>query len=145
MIDPPRILIIDDDTLQLELLQRVLSRDGFDVAVGASMNDIQHLAKKFKPHVVLMDVNIPGASGGSGLPMARAAAPLGTRFYLFSACDESKLRMLAREHRADGWLSKSLPVAEVSRKLKEIHSARRDRRAGGEDSWRKTRRAPRRP
>jgi DNA-binding response OmpR family regulator len=118
--DAPRILVIDDDTLQLELLQRVLSRDGFAVAVGASMNDIQQLAKDFKPHVVLMDVNIPGAAGGSGLPMARAAAPLGTRFYLFSACDESKLKTLAREHRADGWLSKSLPIAEVSRKLKEI-------------------------
>jgi DNA-binding response OmpR family regulator len=118
--DAPRILVIDDDALQLELLQRVLARDGFDVAVGASMNDIQQLARDFKPHVVLMDVNIPGASGGSGLPMARAVAPSGTRFYLFSACDESKLRLLAREHRADGWLSKSLPVAEVSRKLKEI-------------------------
>jgi DNA-binding response OmpR family regulator len=118
--DPARILVIDDDTLQLELLQRVLARDGFSVAVGASMNDIQQLARDFKPHVVLMDVNIPGAAGGTGIPMARATAPTGTRFYLFSACDESKLRALARDLRADGWLSKSLPVAEVSRKLKEI-------------------------
>ncbi|HEY1690883.1 MAG TPA: response regulator [Polyangiaceae bacterium] len=120
MKDPARILVIDDDTLQLELLQRVLARDGFSVAVGASMNDIQQLARDFKPHVVLMDVNIPGAAGGTGIPMARATAPTGTRFYLFSACDESKLRALARDLRADGWLSKSLPVAEVSRKLKEI-------------------------
>ena len=145
MTESPRILVIDDDTLQLELLQRVLSRDGFDVAVGASMNDIQHLARKFRPHVVLMDVNIPGASGGSGLPMARAAAPLGTRFYLFSACDESKLRLLAREHRADGWLSKSLPVAEVSRKLKEITTRALNGVPGAKDSWRKTRRTPRQP
>jgi DNA-binding response OmpR family regulator len=115
-----RILVIDDDQLQLELLQRVLVRDGFTVAVGASINDIARLAKDFRPHVVLMDVNIPGASGGTGLPMARDAAPVWTRFYLFSACDESRLRQLAREHRADGWLSKSLPVAEVSRKLREI-------------------------
>ena len=49
--------------------------------------------------------------------MARAAAPRGTRFFLFSACDESKLRALARELKADGWISKSTPVAEVSRKL----------------------------
>jgi DNA-binding response OmpR family regulator len=118
--EPARILVIDDDTLQLELLQRVLARDGFSVAVGASMNDIQQLARDFKPHVVLMDVNIPGAAGGTGIPMARATAPMGTRFYLFSACDESKLRALARGLRADGWLSKSLPVAEVSRRLKEI-------------------------
>jgi two-component system OmpR family response regulator len=120
LTEPLRILVIDDDTLQLELLQRVLSRDGFTVKVGASMNDIQQLARDFRPDVVLMDVNIPGASGGAGIPMARAAAPKGTRFYLFSACDESRLRALARDHRADGWLSKSLPVAEVSRKLKEI-------------------------
>jgi DNA-binding response OmpR family regulator len=115
-----RILVIDDNTLQLELLQRVLSRDGFAVAVGASMNDIKDLAKAFRPHVVLMDVNIPGAADGAGLPMARSAAPPGTRFYLFSACDESRLSALAREHRADGWLSKRMPVAEVSRKLREL-------------------------
>jgi DNA-binding response OmpR family regulator len=120
MSEPPRILVIDDDVLQLELLQRVLARDGFTVAVGASMNDIKQLSKDFKPNVVLMDVNIPGASGGTGLPMARAAAPRGTKLYLFSACDESKLRALARELGADGYLSKSLPVAEVSRKLKEL-------------------------
>jgi DNA-binding response OmpR family regulator len=118
--EPPRILVIDDDALQLELLERVLSRDGFQVAVGASLNDIAQLAKDFRPHVVLMDVNIPGASGGKGVPLARATAPIYTRFYLFSACDESKLRQLAREHKADGYLSKSLPVAEVSRKLREL-------------------------
>jgi DNA-binding response OmpR family regulator len=118
--EPRRVLVIDDDTLQLELLQRVLSRDGFAVAVGASMNDIQSLSKAFRPHLVLMDVNIPGAAGGTGVPMARAAAPPGTRFFLFSACDESRLRALAREHGADGWLSKSLPVAEVSRRLKTL-------------------------
>ncbi len=118
--DAPRVLVVDDDSLQLELLQRVLSRDGFAVAVGASMNDIAPLAKDFRPHVVLMDVNIPGAAGGTGLTMARAAAPVTTRFYLFSACDESKLRALARDLKADGWLSKSMPVAEVSRRLREI-------------------------
>jgi DNA-binding response OmpR family regulator len=118
--DRPRILVIDDDTLQLELLQRVLARDGFEVAVGATINDIPPLAKEFRPDLVLMDVNIPGAAGGKGLTMARESAPGRTRFYLFSACDESRLRLLARELKADGWLSKSLPVAEVSRKLREL-------------------------
>jgi DNA-binding response OmpR family regulator len=119
------VLVIDDDTLQLELLQRVLTRDGFDVAVGATINDIERLAGPFKPDLVLVDVNIPGASGGTGLSMARASAPRGTRFFLLSACDESKLRMLARDLRADGWLSKSTPVADLSRRLRaEVERAR---------------------
>lgn len=113
-----RILVIDDDTLQLELLQRVLTRDGFEVAVGATINDIERLASSFKPQIVLVDVNIPGASNGKGLSMARAAAPRGTRFFLLSASDESKLRVLARELGADGWLSKSVPIAEISKKLR---------------------------
>lgn len=113
-----RILVIDDDTLQLELLQRVLVRDGFEVAVGATIDVIARLAATFKPQIVLVDVNIPGASGGKGLSMARAAAPQGTRFFLLSASDESKLRVLARELGADGWLSKSTPISEISKKLR---------------------------
>jgi two-component system, OmpR family, response regulator len=115
-----RILVIDDDTRQLELLERVLSRDGFTVAVGASTNDIQRLTRDFQPDVVLMDVNLPGATGGSGVPLARAVAGPRTRFCLLSSCDESRLRALARDHQADGWLSKSLPIGEMSRKLKAI-------------------------
>ncbi len=116
----PRVLVIDDDTLQLELLQRVLGRDGFEVAVGATINDIRALAASFRPEVVLVDVNIPGASGGTGLSMAREVAPPGTRFYLFSSADDSKLRALSRDLKADGWLSKSMPVAELSKKLGDL-------------------------
>ena len=118
--EPPRVLVIDDDPLQLELLQRVLGRDGFTVAVSASVDDIPRIARDFEPDVVLMDVHISGARDGAGLSAARAAASSGTRFYFFSACDESELRGLARALHADGWLSKSLPIAEVSRRLKEI-------------------------
>lgn len=114
----PRILVIDDDTLQLELMQRVLTRDGFEVAVGATINVIEQLVASFKPQIVLVDVNIPGATGGKGLAMARAAAPRDTRFFLLSASDESKLRVLARDLGADGWLSKSTSIADISKKLR---------------------------
>jgi two-component system OmpR family response regulator len=119
-MDRPRVLVVDDDPLQLELMQRALAHDGFTVAVGSSLDDVRHLAKDFAPDVVLMDVHIAGAPDGSGLPVARAVAPAGTRVYFFSACDESELRALARDLKADGWLSKSLPVADVSRRLKEM-------------------------
>ena len=56
--------------------------------------------------------------------LAREVAPRGTRFYLFSSCDDSKLRALARELKADGWLSKSTPVAEVSKKLRDLATAK---------------------
>jgi DNA-binding response OmpR family regulator len=118
----PRVLVIDDNSLQLELLQRVLTRDGFEVALCGTIPEVEPVTRQFRPDIVLLDVNIPGAAGAGALPLARAAAPAGTRFYLFSACDESRLRLLARDLKADGWLSKSLPVAEVSRKLKDASS-----------------------
>ena len=117
-----RVLIVDDSRTYAAGIKRILEGAPDFEVVGFAEDGVQGLAKvhELQPHVVLMDVNIPGASGGKGVPLARATAPIYTRFYLFSACDESKLRQLAREHKADGYLSKSLPVAEVSRKLREL-------------------------
>jgi two-component system, OmpR family, response regulator len=112
-----RVLVVDDDQDQLALAERSLSAYGFDVRTHRSSLGVSNLVRSCTPDLVLLDVNIPALSGDKVLSLARAQAPLGTKFILYSASDEARLRSLARASGADGYLSKSVQGAELIQKL----------------------------
>jgi DNA-binding NarL/FixJ family response regulator len=112
--------VVDDDALQLELIGRALSRDGFEVTCRASPSTISEDVRRLAPDFVLLDVNMPGGPGGLALELGRKAAPPGVRFLLFSASDESTLRALAAKLNADGYMSKSWPVTDIGRRLRNM-------------------------
>ena len=114
-----RVLVVDDDPLQVELVQRGLSRDGFDVHGVTTVREMALEAKRFAPNILLIDVNMPDASGERTIAMAREAAP-GARVVLYSAWEESKLRVLAAQLGADGFISKSDSVVTFGRKLRDL-------------------------
>ena len=76
-------------------------------------------ATKFAPDVILIDVNMPDASGEQTIVVARAVAP-DARLVLYSAWEESKLRVLALQVGADGFISKSESVLAIGRRLHEL-------------------------
>lgn len=115
---PLRVLIVDDDAVQLEMIQRSLRLEGFDVTVTRAALGVSNLVRSFLPDAVLLDVNIPALTGDRLLTVARRHAPPATRFFLYSACDESKLRALAKETGADGWMSKSTGSTEVAARIR---------------------------
>jgi two-component system, OmpR family, response regulator len=115
-----RVLIVDDDQLQLELMERSLRLEGMQVATSSSVFGVSNIMRSFVPDVMLIDVHIPALSGDQLLSLARRNAPEGTKFVLYSSCDEWRLRALARETNADGWISKSADGPMVARKLREV-------------------------
>jgi len=118
-LPPDRLLIIDDDPMQLELVQRGLARDGFDVRGVTTVAELAIVAAEFAPAIVLIDVNLPDASGARAIEVAREAAP-GAHVVLYSAWEESRLRVLAADLGADGYLSKSESVVAIGRRLREL-------------------------
>lgn len=123
-----RVLIVDDDPMQLDMVSRRLRLEGFEVAVTASSFGASNLIRSFSPRVVLLDVNIPALAGDKLLALARRVAPRTTQFVLYSACDESQLRELARLARADDWISKSTDLAVVADRLRKLCSGPRANR-----------------
>ncbi|MCE9669208.1 response regulator [Myxococcus stipitatus] len=117
-----RVLVVDDDQEQLTLAERSLSSFGFDVRTHRSSLGVSNLVRTTTPDLVLLDVNIPALTGDRVLTLARAQAPAGTRFILFSASDESQLRALALASGADGYITKSTQGEELAKKLHAIHA-----------------------
>ena len=118
-MSPGRVLVVDDDPMQLELVERGLSRDGFEVRGITTVNELASQARLFLPDVVLLDVNMPDASGERTIAIARDAAPT-ARLVLYSAWEESKLRILALQLGADGFISKSESVVAIGRRLQDL-------------------------
>lgn len=116
-----RVLIVDDDPDQLALTERSLSSYNFEVRTHRSSLGVSNLVRTTAPDIVLLDVNIPALSGDKVLALARQQAPEHTRFVLYSASDEAKLRALALAAGADSYLSKSTQGADLARKLEKLH------------------------
>jgi two-component system, OmpR family, response regulator len=116
-----RVLVVDDDVDQLMLLERTLHAYGFEVRTHRSSLGVSNLVRNVLPDLVLLDVNIPALSGDKVLVLARNQAPPSTRFILYSASDESKLRALALASDADGYISKSVQGEALARKLISIY------------------------
>jgi DNA-binding response OmpR family regulator len=116
-----RVLVVDDDQDQLSLVERTLSAFGFEVRTHRSSLGVSNLVRTSAPDLVLLDVNIPALSGDKVLALARAQAPANTKFILYSASDESKLRALARTCGADGYISKSVSGEALAQKLQTLH------------------------
>ena len=59
-----RVLVVEDEEELVQLLQRALSEEaGYEVRTAGSMFEAGVEAGLFKPHVILIDLAIPGVSG----------------------------------------------------------------------------------
>ena len=69
-----RILVVDDNELNLELTREVLELGGFEVAAEDNGAAGVERAKRMQPDLVLMDMRMPGMSGVQALHALRAEA-----------------------------------------------------------------------
>jgi two-component system OmpR family response regulator len=114
-----RILCVDDDPLQLELVERALSRDGFEFRGASSIEELPTAIRDFVPQLVLLDVNMPDTPPENVIAFVRDAAS-GARIVLYSAWEASKLRALATRLGADAFISKSESVFSISGRLRDL-------------------------
>ncbi|GAB4337213.1 MAG: hypothetical protein Kow0099_10500 [Candidatus Abyssubacteria bacterium] len=61
--DTGRILVVDDDVLNADLLQAKLTRHGYDVITVNSAREALSAVLEFRPQLVLLDVVLPEMTG----------------------------------------------------------------------------------
>ena len=59
----PRILVVEDNAVNLELVVALLEQEGCEVLVAETADAALHLARAAHPDLVLMDVRLPGMTG----------------------------------------------------------------------------------
>src|SRR6266850_1986977 len=70
-----RILVVDDEELNRDLLQRILDRAGYQVTTAVDGQDALALLRQETFHVVLTDLKMPGMTGVEVIRELKTLAP----------------------------------------------------------------------
>ena len=124
----PKIVVIDDSEIVLEVTRGALESAGYDVVTHDRPAGCVALILHEKPELVLMDVNMPGLGGDTIVSVLAKAAPTSdTIVLLHSSLSAEVLRSKATIAGAHGFLQKSGDlfglVREVNRWLKRVNSS----------------------
>jgi DNA-binding NarL/FixJ family response regulator len=105
--DPVRTYLCDDAAGLRALVRFVLEEDpGIRVIGEAGDGDtaVREIAE-LQPHVVLLDLSMPGMDGLEALPQIKAAAP-DVCVIVFSGFTFERMAAIARTHGADHYVQK---------------------------------------
>jgi len=69
-----RIVVADDEALNLELARDVLEMDGHEVFTASNGAEAVALVERVRPDLVLLDIRMPGLDGPAALARIRASA-----------------------------------------------------------------------
>ena len=115
MTPAQRVLVVDDNALNIELVMFVLSDDGFTVACATDAADALQQIPVFRPELILMDIQMPGVDGME-LTHRLKADPATRHIVIVAftayAMKGDEARLLAGG--CDGYLSKPIDVASFA-------------------------------
>lgn len=69
----PKILLVEDNELNLDMLSRRLKRKGFDVVIAKDGGQGVDMAHSERPDLILMDMNLPVKDGRAATQDIKAA------------------------------------------------------------------------
>lgn len=58
-----KVLVIDDDPIQLEIVKNLLTESGFEVIEASSGESVENIIVRHKPGLVLTDIIMPNRDG----------------------------------------------------------------------------------
>lgn len=109
-MDQPRgrILVVDDSPTALKMARLSLESAGFEVITKKEAVLVSSTILREKPHIVLLDVNMPVIQGDKLVEIIRShPACADTVLLLYSQKTAEELGPLARRCGADGFVQKS--------------------------------------
>src|SRR3954469_23844155 len=106
---PARILIVDDEPRDRQLMEIMLSPEGHRLETAGSGQEALAMVQERPPDLILLDVLMPGTDGYQVAAELKAnAASRNIPVILFTALDDRQARLQGLESGAEDFLSKPL-------------------------------------
>jgi len=115
----PRIIVVEDEVAQRQLLVQYLLRQGMRVIGVADGPALRREIQRDVPSLVLLDVGLPGEDGFSLIRYLREACP-GSGVIMVSVSNDPIDRVAGLESGADDFVSKPFEPRELLARVKSV-------------------------
>ena len=124
----PSVLVVDDIEANLELMEAVFQREGYNVRMALGADPALEICNNYSIDIAILDVMMPGING---FELCKKLKSQTTKYFfpviLLTALNDKKSRITGLECGADDFISKPFDVLELLTKvrsllkLKELH------------------------
>ncbi len=113
-----RLLVVDDDPQIQRMLRSQLAARDYEVKVVGSGDEALLAAGEFEPHLVLLDITMPGMDGLEVCRQLRewSSVPV----ILITAADAPQTKMAALDLGADDFLTKPFHMGELLARVRAV-------------------------
>ncbi len=110
-MNSPSILVVDDEPQIRRVLRTTLSFRGYEISEAATGEEALELAKKVKPDLILLDVNLPGISGIETCKEIRRWSE--TPIIMLTVRSAERDKVVALDAGADDYVTKPFGIEEL--------------------------------
>jgi CheY-like chemotaxis protein len=116
-----RILLVEDNEMNRDMLSRRLSRRGFDVLIAENGKAGVELAASERPDLILMDMSLPVMDGWEATRRIKAN-PVTSRIPVIALTAHAMAsdRDMALEAGCDDYDSKPVDLSQLVRKIEQL-------------------------
>jgi DNA-binding response OmpR family regulator len=119
-----RILLVDDEQINLEFFEVMLTKLGFETEKTDNGADALELVKRFKPDLIILDNVMPRLSGWEVTKIIKTSEDYrefaDTPIIMFSAMDDVKDKVEGLELGADDYITKPFNFSEVLARIRAV-------------------------
>jgi CheY-like chemotaxis protein len=119
-----RILLVDDEQINLEFFEVMLTKLGFAVEKTDNGADALEFVKRFKPDLIILDNVMPRLSGWEVTKILKTREEYRefseTPIIMFSAMDDVKDKVEGLEMGADDYITKPFNFSEVLARIRAV-------------------------
>ena len=112
-----RVVVVDDQPDAADMLAAALELDGYEVQTATSGERALPLIEQFRPHMVLLDVNMPGMDGRELTRQLRERYGDAMVLIAVSGSDPSDERVSQTFDSVDHYFRKPIDLAALRRLL----------------------------
>lgn len=120
----PKILIVDDEPINVELLEGYLSKD-YDILKRYNGNEALKIVGTNPPDLIILDIMMPGMNGLEVCKIIKNdEKTMSIPIVIVTALSEREVRIKAIEAGTDDFLNKPIDIIELTTRIRSLLRAK---------------------